>query len=162
MEPSASGSGLMWHASATCDASFSASAARSSWSPTGLLSGWFLMMDLLQKLLDPAAAHARVVLLELELGRDLHPDLPADNGPKPRRGRAQRCPGRLVIASFAQHRVEHAGLAQVGRHTNTGHGDEAEARVLQPLDLLRQDLAQLLQIGRAACRGRVEIRSVGG
>src|SRR5919109_1784703 len=137
MEPRASGSGLMWHASAVSSPASRASAARFS------ASLIFLLVDTRQDLFDPLASFARIVLGELELGSHLQPDLASENHPEVRTRGPERCPGPSVLLLLAQDRVEDARLAEIGRDPHSGHGNEAEPGILQPRDLLGEDLPEL-------------------
>src|SRR5919106_3460381 len=60
------------------------------------------------------------------------------------RSRAEPRRGGPVLALLAQDRVEDVGLPKVRRDPNPGNGDEADPGILEPGDLLRQDLPELL------------------
>src|SRR6266571_4955002 len=141
----------MWQARATSAASSSAAAARDRASPSSTATGsgpatrrLLLLVDPVDQLVDPAGPVQLRILLELQLRDELDPDLLAQGDPQVRTRRPQRRPRPLPRGLVAQDRVEHPGLAQVRGHPHTGHRDEADPGVLQPADLLGQDLPQLL------------------
>src|SRR5919198_2720899 len=148
MEPRASGSGLTWQASAICPARESTSAARSSWrsrssrSVTRRVS--LLGLDQLEELRHPLQLSEADVLLELQVGEELQPDLVAQDGPEMRPGRLQAGPRPPVIPVLSENRVEDRGPAQVRRDLDPGDGDEPDPGVLQPGNLLGQDLPEFL------------------
>src|SRR3989442_2944494 len=140
IEPSASGSGLTWQASATDGARASTSAARPSSSIVVTARGF----DLAKELVHPFHLLQANVLFEVELRRELEANLVPEHGPQVRASglEAGSCPAEVLV--LAEHRVVDRRATQVGRDLDARDRDEPDPRVLQPRDLLGEDLTELL------------------
>src|SRR5439155_4319460 len=72
--------------------------------------------------------------------RALHPKLAVDRGLQDAVGRGEAVHGGGTFVGRAQDAHEHLGVAQVGAGADIGHGDEPDARVLQKLHRVAEDL----------------------
>jgi hypothetical protein len=97
-----------------------------------------------QERLDAYALVDRLVVEELQLGRALGAHVGANALLKVTVGGAQARQRSLAGRRAAQHADEDLGVSQVGRRLHAGHGDKADARVLESGDLAGEDLAQRL------------------
>src|SRR5947209_13730610 len=123
MEPRASGSGFTWQARATRGESAKVLAARSSSAPRRSLTGGALFVgvalasalsarlgpglrtDLLEQLGHPLHLGQADVLLELELGRELEPNLLPEHSPEVGPSRLEPGPGGPMVPVLPEHRV---------------------------------------------------------
>src|SRR5688500_1103769 len=132
--PSASPSGWAWHARASDGAPAITSAARSS---SGVvIRGRNLAQDALHLL----ARADRRVGLEVELGRPLEAGLAADGGLQRDPGLAQRGKHLLVALLALERVVEHLGVPEIGVDPDVGDRDELEPRIVDPFELVAEDL----------------------
>src|SRR5437879_550360 len=112
--------------------------------PSSSVTALLLPVQLCDQFVDAPSLLEGGVLLEFQLGKEFQPDLPADRTPQVWGGRCKRRAGARPRLLVPVARVEDPRAAQVPRHLDAGHGDEADPGILQPLDLLGEDLAELL------------------
>ena len=84
------------------------------------------------------------VLLEVELRRELEANLLPEHSPQVGAGGLEAGPRPAVVLVLAEHRVVDGRATQVGRDLDPRDRDEPDPRVLQPRDLLGEDLTELL------------------
>ena len=124
-------------------ASTAAARARSSVVHDALLLRWICSMDPVDAI---RRRRGRRILLELAARAAIFmPDLATELAAQMRRapsGAPRAC--RALRPIVPEHRVVDPRDPQVGRDLHAGHRDEPDARVLQPRDLLGEDLAELL------------------
>src|SRR5581483_10633838 len=103
------------------------------------------VVELANDAIDPIGMLDRLILLELEVRQGLHLHLVPDDLAEVRTGRAQAGARGGALAVVAERRVEDACPPEVGRHGDVGDRDEPDPWVLQPGDLLGEDLAEFLR-----------------
>ena len=97
-------------------------------------------MNLVEDLLDPVLAGDRVVVDERELRYALQAQPGANLPPQECGGAAEREAARAPSLLVAKHRVEHAGLLDVGADLHASQGDESDPWIV---DLARQKRREL-------------------
>src|SRR5690349_6093984 len=98
--------------------------------PSALL---VFVVDLPQELLDALAAIDRLVVGEVEVGGEPQLQLDADLVAQVAARLLQGLAGVRALLVVAVHRPVDARLAQVGRHLDSGDGDQPDARVAHAL-----------------------------
>src|ERR671939_1208771 len=155
IEPRASPSGFSWVArrNRSCERIASATASMS-------LVVWCELIDQLRHA-DPALD--RTIVFERELRRPLQPQLPRQ--PRLEDAVSRLEPGkrpRLGILR-AEDADENARLAEVRRGLDAGDGDEADSRVLQLPDGLRQHFTDgCVDAAHAVAHGRIQSSCAAG
>src|SRR5919201_1270602 len=100
--------------------------------------------ELIDQPCHPDPALDRRIVFERELRRPLHPELPPEPGLQDAVGGREAGEALPALRLRAEHADVDACVAEIRRRLDARNGDEADARVLQLPDRLREHLADRL------------------